>query len=424
MPIQKWSAETTYLILTLVSSLCFGVVFIANTLYYVTVVKLSPLELVLVGTALEAAIFLFEVPTGVVADVISRRLSVMIGCGLIGGGFLLEGCLPSFAAIMTAAVIWGIGITFTSGATQAWLSDEIGEAPANALMLRVGVTQRYLALLVIPLAVLLAFSSLQVPIIAGGLGFFGLTLWLALTMPETNFQPHPHAQQGLLKGLQATLLGALRFARDHPQVRGVLAVTVIFGAASESFDRLWQLHLISFGVPRFETILGIAKLSQTQSLLLSFAGLGLIVTLVSLPFARLAARVNASNGRAVARSLLLVTTALGLSVLGFALSPHLTLALVAYIAARVARELHVPLSVAWFNQRLNPSTRATLLSLNGQADAVGQIAGGPAIGALGNASLRLALASGAGILALCLPFYSSAARFKAEVSSAEVSSAG
>jgi DHA3 family tetracycline resistance protein-like MFS transporter len=46
-----------------------------------------------------------------------------------------------------------------------------------------------------------------------------------------------------------------------------------------------------------------------------------------------------------------------------------------------------------------------VLSLNGQADAVGQIAGGPLIGALGNASLRLALACGAGILAACLPLY-------------------
>ena len=419
MPIRKWSAETTYLILTLISSLCFGVVFIANTLYYVVVVKLSPLELVLVGTALEAAIFLFEVPTGVVADVISRRLSVMIGYGLIGCGFLLEGLVPNFAAIIAAAVIWGVGYTFTSGATQAWLSDEIGEAPANTLMLSVGVTQRKVALLVIPLGVLLAFSSLQVPIVVGGLGFLLLTLFLALTMPETNFQPHPHARQGLLKGLQSTLLEALRFTRDNPHVRGVLAVTIIFGAASESFDRLWQLHLISFGVPRFETILGIAKPSETQSLLLSFAAIDLLVTLVSLPFARLAARVNTSDGRAVARSLLLVTTALSLSLLGFALSPNLTLALVAYIAARVSRGLHGPLSVAWFNQRLEPSTRATLLSLNGQADAVGQLAGGPVIGALGNASLRLALASGAGILVLCLPLYSSAARFKAKVSLAD-----
>ena len=410
MPIRRWSAETTYLILTLSASLCFGVVFIANTLYYITVVKLSPLELVLVGTALEAAIFLFEVPTGVVADAISRRLSMLIGYGLIGCGFLLEGLVPSFAAIVIAAVIWGIGYTFTSGATQAWLSDEIGEAPANALMLRVSVTQRYLALLVIPISVLLAFSSLQIPIVAGGLGFLLLTLVLALEMPETNFRSHPHAHQGLLRGLQATLLAALRFTRDQPQVRGVLAVSIIFGAASESFDRLWQLHLISFGVPRFETIFNIAKLSQTQSLLMSFAAIDLIVTLVSLPFARLAARVNAGDSRAVARWLLLVTTALALSILGFALSPSLTLALVAYIAARVSRDLHGPLSVAWFNQRLEPSIRATLLSLNGQADAVGQIAGGPVIGALGNISLRLALASGAGILALCLPLYSRSAR--------------
>lgn len=417
MPIQKWSAETTYLILTLASSLCFGLVFIANTLYYVVVVKLSPLELVLVGTALEVAIFLFEVPTGVVADVISRRLSILIGYGLIGCGFLLEGLVPSFMAIIASAVIWGVGYTFTSGATQAWLSDEIGEAPANTLMLRVSVTQRYLGLLVIPLSGLLAFYSLQIPIVVGGLGFLLLTLLLTLSMPETNFQPHPHAQQGLLKGLRSTLLGALRFTRQHPRLRTVLGVTVIFGAASESFDRLWQLHLISFGVPRFETMFGIVRLSQTQSLLLSFALIDLTVTLVSLPFARWAARVNAGNNRAVARSLLIVTTALGLSLLGFAFSPSLTLAIVAYIAARVARELHGPLSVAWFNQRLEPSTRATLLSLNGQADAVGQIAGGPVIGAVGNASLRLALAGGAGILALCLPLYSSATRFEGEVGS-------
>jgi hypothetical protein len=57
------------------------------------------------------------------------------------------------------------------------------------------------------------------------------------------------------------------------------------------------------------------------------------------------------------------------------------------------------------NQRLESSTRATVLSLNGQADAVGQIAGGPMVGALGNISLRLALGVGAGILVGCLPLY-------------------
>ena len=39
----------------------------------------APLQLVLVGTTLELACFLFEIPTGIVADLYSRRLSVVIG---------------------------------------------------------------------------------------------------------------------------------------------------------------------------------------------------------------------------------------------------------------------------------------------------------------------------------------------------------
>ena len=52
---------------------------------------LSPLELVLLGTVLEVSYFLFEVPTGVVADTVSRKLSVVVGLVGTGVGFLLLG---------------------------------------------------------------------------------------------------------------------------------------------------------------------------------------------------------------------------------------------------------------------------------------------------------------------------------------------
>ena len=55
--------------------LAFMLTFTLTNIYYVTEVGMSPLELVLCGTAMELAIFLFEVPTGVVADIVSRRLS-------------------------------------------------------------------------------------------------------------------------------------------------------------------------------------------------------------------------------------------------------------------------------------------------------------------------------------------------------------
>ena len=47
----------------------FGMIFTASSIYQITVAGLSPLQLVLVGTTLELSAFLFEIPTGVVADV-------------------------------------------------------------------------------------------------------------------------------------------------------------------------------------------------------------------------------------------------------------------------------------------------------------------------------------------------------------------
>jgi len=60
---------------------------------------------------------------------------------------------------------------------------------------------------------------------------------------------------------------------------------------------------------------------------------------------------------------------------------------------------------AWTNQRLDPDMRATVLSMVGQVDAVGQITGGPAIGALGRVtSLPLAISLCSGLLAPALAF--------------------
>ncbi|MDP6509107.1 MAG: hypothetical protein QF719_08735 [Chloroflexota bacterium] len=64
------------------------------------IVGLDPLQLVLVGTVLEATVFIFEVPTGILADVYNRRLSVIVGVALIGADFTLEGAVPRFATVL------------------------------------------------------------------------------------------------------------------------------------------------------------------------------------------------------------------------------------------------------------------------------------------------------------------------------------
>ena len=57
-----------YLLLELALSAAFAISFTVSAVYFVETVGMNPLELVLVGTAMEAAVFLFEIPTGVVAD--------------------------------------------------------------------------------------------------------------------------------------------------------------------------------------------------------------------------------------------------------------------------------------------------------------------------------------------------------------------
>jgi DHA3 family tetracycline resistance protein-like MFS transporter len=102
-------------------SFWFMMVITASGLFMIQNAHLDALQLVLVGTTLELSAFLFEVPTGVLADTVSRRLSVIIGTALIGVGLLVWGAWPLFATILVGQVLWGIGATFTSGATQAWI---------------------------------------------------------------------------------------------------------------------------------------------------------------------------------------------------------------------------------------------------------------------------------------------------------------
>src|SRR6478609_8761196 len=107
-PLREADATSTFYVLTAVAALAFALCFTLNLVFQYRVVGLDPFQ-----TVLEATCFLFEVPTGLVADLHSRRVSVIIGFFLIGAGFAVEGIVATFAAAVIGNVIWGIGYTFT-----------------------------------------------------------------------------------------------------------------------------------------------------------------------------------------------------------------------------------------------------------------------------------------------------------------------
>lgn len=129
-------AYSVYLLFRFVCSLAVSMSTVLSIVYHLEVVQLDAFQLVLVGTVLETSCFLFEIPTGVVADLYSRRRSVLIGMFLYGLGFLMEGALPWFAPVLLAQVVWGCGDTFITGALEAWIASEEEDKPIDKVFLR------------------------------------------------------------------------------------------------------------------------------------------------------------------------------------------------------------------------------------------------------------------------------------------------
>jgi DHA3 family tetracycline resistance protein-like MFS transporter len=398
---KKFSAYPTYLLIETASALFYNLAFTAMSLYEIRVAGLTPLQLVLVGTTLELSVLLFEVPTGVVADVTSRRLSIIIGLVLVGLGFLLEGLLPIFGTILLAQVLWGLGYTFTSGAVQAWLSDEIGEERANRAFLRANKFSLGGAIAGMLFAILAGSQRLNLPILLGGALFILLAGLLAFRMPESGFHPAAPEQRNSFQHMLQTFRRGLLTVRQRPRLMMLLGVGLFYGLYSEGFDRLWVKHLLThFNLPGWagSTDIVFFGLLRAASMLLAIGATALVER-----------HLDTSQPRRIGRLMFAITGGIALSLLLFAWSPWLGLALGAYMLIATLRNLVDPLTNAWVNQRLDSDVRATILSMVGQVDAFGQITGGPLIGLVANlVSIPAAMSISAGLLTPALPLIGAA----------------
>ncbi len=357
-----------------VQGLAFATVVTTNLVYQVETVGLNALQLVLVGTLLEATTLAFEVPTGVVADVYSRRLSILIGFVLMGAGFMVEGLIPLFAGVLAAQVVWGLGFTFTSGARTAWIADEVGQERLSAALLR--GTQAYLigGLVGISLAVALSSLSRGLPVVVGGAMFVALASLLALTMPERGFTRVPADRRQTLKTMGETLRTAFRIMRRQRSLLLVVAVPLLFGASSEIPDRLDTPFLLeTITLPPLGPLDPVAWFGLS-----GYVGQGL--SLAATEIAR--RKLDTSNDRAMGLVLVAAQAIYIGSLVAFALATNLALALAMLWMRGPLFAVSGPLLSVLQNRVIPSRVRATMLSLGAQANALGQLIAGPALGAV------------------------------------------
>ena len=386
----RLNPKVVFLFIEFSASAFFAMIFVTASLYEATVAGLTPVQLILVGTALEVSAFVFEVPTGIVADVYSRRLSIIIGYVLMGLGFLLEGFFPAFLPILLAQVIWGLGFTFTSGAIQAWITDEVGEEDANRLFLRGTQVGLFASLVGMGGAMMIGANNVALPIQFGALGLILIGMALMFIMPESGFNPTPRQDRNTWQHMWRTFDQGVKAVLSRPRLMNIVFIGLFYGLYSEGFDRLWVKHLLD----NFELPVLFGSNEVAFFALLRVAGA--ILTILAVRFVE--KHVDATKPVAIGRAVMLVTGTISIALIGFAVSPLLLLSLILYLTVSVLRNVHGPLQTAWINQKLDSQVRATVHSMFGQVDAIGQMLGGPIVALIASVSSAVASLVTSGIL--------------------------
>lgn len=379
-------AAKIFYLMNFITSLAGSTIFTTYSIYYVTQLGLSPLELVLVGTVLELTVLLFEGITGVIADTYSRKLSVVIGMFVMGAGFIFEGSIiwlqgfglmvPVVLWVMFAQVLFGVGHTFVSGADSAWMVDEVGESAAGTVFLRAKRVALTASLLGIGISVALSLVSPNLPYLAGGFMYVVLGLLLIRGMKESRFvRAQSPDRTSHFQEMRRTWKSGARVIVRSPLLMVIVFVTLFSGAASEGYDRLWEIHLIQeIGFPNGMFTMAVwFGLISASSVVLGMLAVGFTEK-----------KLDMSCDRAVSAAMFVLTSIRIVGILSLALATDFVWALASVLAVSVVVTVSEPIYATWLNMHLRSENRATVLSMVSQSDALGQTAGGPAVGWIGS----------------------------------------
>ena len=381
------SAERLYYGLSFVLRMPTWVVM---AVYLVRDLHLTPLQLVLMGTAMEAAVFLFEVPTGVIADTYSRRLSLIVGYLGMGFAWLAVAFVSEPRLAIALWALWGISYTFTSGAEEAWIADEVGDENVGRVFLRAARVGQVGAVVGLVLQVAVGVASLRAGVALGGGFTVACGLACILLMEEHGFRPTPKEQRlSPLREMRTTAAAGARYARAAPVIVLLVGVALFMGASSEAFDRLKEAHFLrDVGLPLIGSLSPVVwfGLLWLVGMIIGIAGTTLLIR-----------RVERGGRTMVATALACCAGFQLIAMLVFALAWSPWAAIAALLGVFLARDLASPLYTIWLNEQITDSrVRATVFSISGQSDAIGQAAGGPVLGMIGNVwGIRAALAAGA-----------------------------
>ncbi|MFP4286767.1 MAG: MFS transporter [Candidatus Izemoplasmataceae bacterium] len=354
-----------YYLIRMIMGISFNLMFTASALYRIDIAQLEIYELILIGTALEIAVFVFEVPTGIIADLKSRRMSVIIGLFIIGIGFSIEALTPYFEIIFLSQVVWGFGYTFISGALDSWISDETKNHRIEHTIITGAQFNKIFAFLGIILAGVIGMYNLRVAIyIASGL-FVMMGFMALIYMKEDHFTKTPH-HEGFIKGYYIQLVDGLKHIKTNKILRYMFVAMLFFGLYSEGIDRTFEINILdNLGFRNLIDIPPIWILAIVASAI-ELMGVGILVVV----------KRYAKSGKHVALWAVNFTGMMIVGILVFAFINNPYIAVFGFLFFSFSREGTYPLLNAIMIRNTPSYVKATVLSSFGQLDAIGQLLSG------------------------------------------------
>jgi DHA3 family tetracycline resistance protein-like MFS transporter len=324
----------------------------------------------------------------------------VIGYLGMGAAWLAVGLVSAPWLIIALWAVWGLAYTFTSGAEEAWIADEVGADNVGPIFLRAARYGQAGAVVGLLLQVAVGTQSLRAGVVLGGIFTLLCGLGCILFMPETGFRRRPREERAsAFAEMRTTAVTGARYAWAAPVIVLLAGAELFMGASSEAFDRLKEAHFLrDVGLPAVGSLDPVVWFGI-------FWLIGMILNIVAI--GSLIKRVESGGRQAIAQYLFGFTVLELTAMLVFAFTGSTWIAIGGLLGVFFARNMAMPLYTTWLNQQItNSSVRATVISLTGQANAIGQAGGGPVLGAIGNVwGIRAALATGALAIAPALGLY-------------------
>jgi MFS family permease len=388
--------QRVYLTLTLLSTLAASFIWGINTLFLLDA-GLSNAEAFAANAFFTAGEVVFEVPTGVVADTWGRRTSYLLGTvTLLLSTLLYLGMWKLHAPFYgwaVASILLGLGFTFFSGATEAWLVDALNFVKArDCLELVLGRSQIVTGAGMLIGSVLGGYiaqrTNLGVPYLCRSV-VLGATLVVALvSMRDLGFVPE--RSRGPWRQMGVVLRASIDSGLQNPPARWLmLAAPFTMGVGMFAFYALQPYLLQLYGDPHAFWIAGLAAAIVAATMIVA----GVIAPRLRHVFHR---RTHV---------LLLAALAGVVCLLGIGLAHSFAAALALLVVAQLADAAGRPLRQAYLNGVIPGQHRATVLSFDNMLGSAGGVVVQPALGRVADLhGYGAAYLVGGLVQALALPF--------------------